>query len=370
MSVAGGGGLVTAPIRRARTAGMWVTELERDGWREVYLLATAQPGEPPEQLADRVRAALDQSAAVPVRCVIGGGAGAETLPLEPRMTVIDRLAEPGRLHCVRVVAVAGTPVEPLVAAGRRIGAMWEAGGERHVHIVGVTAPDVTAPPRRQAEECFAALEASLAVAGARLHDVVRTWLHAADIDQWYDELNAARNASFQRAGLFSRRLPASTGIGLRHAGGAALALSAWVICGERVRPVAVSSPMQAEPRVYGSAFSRAVEVRSGSLRRLLVSSTSSIDADGRSVGVTVVEQVRHTVEVIDALLRSRRMDWRDVTHLVGFVRRAEDAPAVAELLAELLPETPEVPLVGAELCRPELLFELELEAAAAPLVRQ
>ena len=101
-------------------------------------------------------------------------------------------------------------------------------------------------------------------------------------------------------------------------------------------------------------------------RRLYVSGTASIDKEGRTVFLDDTRaQVRLTMEVVQAILQSRDMDWADVTRSLAYFKRAEDAPLLGTYCRDndLAP----FPVIVAEndVCRDDLLFEIEVDAVQA-----
>jgi len=99
------------------------------------------------------------------------------------------------------------------------------------------------------------------------------------------------------------------------------------------------------------------------MRRLYVSGTASISQDGRSIYVGDVErQVERTMEVVEAILKSRDMGWPDVTRAIAYYKQAADCPLAGGYCKGLeLPEFP-VALVKNDICRNDLLFEIEVDA--------
>jgi hypothetical protein len=73
-------------------------------------------------------------------------------------------------------------------------------------------------------------------------------------------------------------------------------------------------------------------------------------------------QVKLTMEVVGEILKSRQMDWGDVTRALAYFKRAEDASLLAAYRQEN--DLPRFPVIVAEndVCRDELLFELEIDA--------
>ena len=102
----------------------------------------------------------------------------------------------------------------------------------------------------------------------------------------------------------------------------------------------------------------------GGRRTLLISGTASIAPGGETAHVgDVHKQVALTMEVVAAILRSRGMDWSNVTRGIAYFRHFDEAPAL-----ERYCQTHGIsglPLVvsAADICRDDLLFELEVDAA-------
>jgi enamine deaminase RidA (YjgF/YER057c/UK114 family) len=127
----------------------------------------------------------------------------------------------------------------------------------------------------------------------------------------------------------------------------------------------VASPLQCPAPAYGSSFSRAMEISTNGGRQLFISGTASIAPGGKTRWVgDVRKQVGLTMDVIEAILRSRRFLLEDLSRATAYFRRAADASVFAEWLAAR--QLSHLPVVSAEcdVCRDDLLFELEAEAMA------
>ena len=128
----------------------------------------------------------------------------------------------------------------------------------------------------------------------------------------------------------------------------------------RYQHVPSAGPKSREPR--------ATEVTRTGLRQLYISGTASIAPDGQSAHQgDVVAQINMTMEVIDALLRSRQMNWSDTTRLTAYFRSIEDLEHFEAWCAQR--DLLDLPVVALEstVCRDELLFEAELDAASSRL---
>jgi hypothetical protein len=68
------------------------------------------------------------------------------------------------------------------------------------------------------------------------------------------------------------------------------------------------------------------------------------------------------MEVVGEILKSRQMDWGDVNRALAYFKRAEDAHLLEVYRQKA--GLPRFPVIVAEndVCRDELLFELEIDA--------
>ena len=206
------------------------------------------------------------------------------------------------------------------------------------------------------EGIFPALDAEIAARGKTWRDVVRTWFYIRDIAANYARFNELRTAAFAARGVSP--LPASTGIGLD--GDVPEVTAAVIFASEGWRPVA--SPLQVEASVYGSRFSRAAEVVGGAL---YVSGTAALEGVSVAAAGDFAAQMNLALDAVEAILSSRGRTWRDVTRAIAYCRDASDIPFARSRLSPdgpygFLKVRPLV--VRADVCRPDWLFELEVDA--------
>ena len=128
----------------------------------------------------------------------------------------------------------------------------------------------------------------------------------------------------------------------------------------------VASPLQCPALDYGSSFSRAVELNMSCHRRLFVSGTASIAPEGHTIHIGDVDaQIARTMEVVDAILCSREMDWKDVIRGIVYMRNSQDMKRYSLYCrAHCLPQMPVV-TSNSTVCRDDLLFEIEVDAVTA-----
>ncbi len=224
----------------------------------------------------------------------------------------------------------------------------------------------------QAKRLIRRASAILEAQGASFHDVARTWFYLADILAWYPEFNRSRTAVYSQFGLLPgqshnpRKLPASTGIRGEAAAGAAGVLDLLVVRPAESRSSVrqLSSPGQPEAFTYGSAFSRGAIIRQPDVSLIQVSGTAAIDEQGSSLYPGDVRaQIDCTFDKIAALIGQEGAELPDIAAACVFVKRPADAPVYQErAAAQGLENLPAVVMV-ADVCRDELLFEMDAEVA-------
>ena len=272
----------------------------------------------------------------------------------------------GGVAGIHAFAVSGAEVRWLFSNGRPVASIFSDGYARHC-ILGDINPSSEAEPRlEQADEIFDLIDQQLSRARMEWKNVARTWLYLDRILEWYGDFNLVRKDAFDRFELYSHSMPSSTGIGASNLAGAAVTAGAWAVAPLRpeARVEQVISPLQCSARDYGSCFSRAVEIVCPDLRRLMVSGTASISRDGITEHRgDFWRQMARTFDVVDAILESRSMGWRNVSRATAYLRRAKDVAACEEFLALRGLRLPLI-MTRADVCRDDLLFEIELDALA------
>jgi enamine deaminase RidA (YjgF/YER057c/UK114 family) len=266
----------------------------------------------------------------------------------------------------QAVAVTGAPVRTLRLNGRVVGRVYEDDDAVYCHLGGILPADPAAPRAAQARSFFENMEAVLALAGMEFHHLVRTWLYLAHLLEWYDEFNGVRTAFFRERGVFERMVPASTGIGATNPSGSALIGDAVAVRPKtgRVRIAPVASPLQGPAMAYHSSFSRAAEVARPGLRELYISGTASIDEHGRTAHVgDPVAQIAFTMRVVDAILAARGMTWDDTVQGIAYFKDMAHLAHFRAWCEEHGRTDLPVACLHADVCRDELLFEIEVLAA-------
>jgi enamine deaminase RidA (YjgF/YER057c/UK114 family) len=259
------------------------------------------------------------------------------------------------------------PMEPLFHLGHRVGSVIEDVDGRWVIIVGLE-PTAEGSRAEQARSLFERMDHALRPLGMDFHNIVRTWLYCDRILEWYDELNQVRNAFFSERGVYDRLVPASTGVGTSNPSGKAIIGEALAFQPrhEGVTIRSLPSPLQCPAPAYGSSFSRAVEIRLPGYDRLYISGTASINLDGTTAHVGDVEaQVALTMRVVRAILDSAGYTWADINRAIAYFKRPQDAGAWESWCKRSNVMDLPLVVVQADICRDDLLFEIELDALRA-----
>jgi enamine deaminase RidA (YjgF/YER057c/UK114 family) len=224
--------------------------------------------------------------------------------------------------------------------------------------------------RLSAERLFEHADSLLAEHGCDFGHVVRTWIYLPKLLDWYHEFNEARSGFFRARGIYGcasgRFLPASTCIqGCCDEEECAMDLIAVRI--ENGSKVAVSpvrrTSRQDDALAYGSSFSRAVCLELIGYTVIYCSGTASIDLEGATVGVNdPVRQCEETLENIEALLREHGGALNDVVFSTLFCKNDSVEAAWKDLAGRRLPTDFPTIIVRADICREDLLVELEVTA--------
>jgi len=210
---------------------------------------------------------------------------------------------------------------------------------------------------------FEAAARDLAARGADFRDVARIWIHLEDIGRDYADLNRVRRAFFAARGVDPP--PASTGIGgpplTAVAGGSArprISLALHAVPGGSLRSMRARTLNEAPE--YGSDFARGTRVARPEGDLLHLSGTSAVDERGRSVAAgDFGAQAERTLLNVHSLLDEQGAGFPDVLLAVSYLKDRRYLPSYLERVGPLgLLDVPHA-IVEADICREELLCELE-----------
>jgi enamine deaminase RidA (YjgF/YER057c/UK114 family) len=268
---------------------------------------------------------------------------------------------------IQIWAESDANITPIILKSDCVGTLIDTPDTRIVRLGGLNG---RIPTRTHVEQTNASLHQmidALQMANMDFSNVVRTWFYNCDIVSWYHEFNETRDQFFSTHNIYEGLIPASTGIGACNVSGSSIVTGLLALSpkSDAVAMSEISSPLQCPATDYGSSFSRAVEIGYPSYRQLLISGTASIDFSGRTIHKNEIEeQIFCTMEVVKALLESRKMGWANVTRAIAYLKHARDIPRFESCQRELGLDDLSVIILSAEICRSDLLFEIELDAIA------
>jgi enamine deaminase RidA (YjgF/YER057c/UK114 family) len=339
------------------------------------LTFTPEPREELSALCRRIATCLDERKATPLHFLVFGNSHAAPAGMAALEKSFGRVNFP--VTWVEGADCGGKPVagiqlyaftgdvERIERHGEVVGSVFTEDGARQCFVGGLMHSDPTLPAAEQTRQTLGELQATLALAGFELADTVRTWFFLENILKWYDDFNRARTKIYSGVKFRTGSLPASTGVGAKNPAGSALALAAWAFRPliKTARAEEIASPLQCPAPAYGSSFSRAMEIYTEHSRRLFISGTASIAPGGRTLWVgDVRKQIELSMDVVEAILRSRGCSFADVARATAYFRHPADAEFFSEWMAAN--KLGQMPVVAAQcdVCRDDLLFELEAEA--------
>ena len=360
-------------IRKSISPGLEIITLDRKTHQEYFITAIPDGDECAESLFQRVSKSIHEFKAQVVSQEVFGVLNKDGIiqtlkhslgKYEGPVTWLED-GHAMNLYGTHIRAVSGIPVQQLELDGKIVGSLYEDEYVQYCYLSGLLPTEASRPRNEQAAEIFKQMDTVLRSNRMEFKDVLRTWFYNDNILEWYGDFNHVRDSFFNKNHIFEGLVPASTGVGGRNPAGMALvgALLAVKAKSEGVTASKIKSPLQSPALEYGSSFSRAVALDFPDHQRVYISGTASIDSDGTTVHIGEPEaQVELTMKVVHAILESRGMSWIDVTRALAYFKYAKDAPIFGKYCS--LNNVPQLPVVIAEndICRDELLFEIELDA--------
>jgi len=266
---------------------------------------------------------------------------------------------------IQIHAVSGVPVETIYHNDYPIGRIFGDEFARYCILGNVHPDNFSASHEEQARQTFENVEKGLKLAGMEMKDIVRTWFFNKDILDWYKAFNSVRTTFYREKGIFDGLLPASTGVGGNNPAGAALIACAIAMQAKEDNVIVkeVPSPLQRPAAHYGSSFSRAGKVSMPDHCHVFISGTASIDPEGKTVHTgNIHAQIALTFEIVEAILTSLGTSYSDVTRANGYFKHIKDAPSFGRYCEKYGLPAARVVVAHNDICRDELLFELEVDA--------
>ncbi len=244
------------------------------------------------------------------------------------------------------------------------------------------APRADAAPLQQAgQHAYDSLFRLLADEG--YPQLWRVWNYLADINadagglERYRQFNIGRHQAFESAGrLAGDTIPAASALGVTGAAAAGRLSIAFLAARSAGRPV--ENPRQTSawryPADYGPrspTFSRAMLARLPGQEWLFVSGTASIVGHATRHPGDPAAQTRETVANLDAVLAAASRSgggpaWRrDELSCRAYVRHPAQLPAIEGELRRALGAAAPIVFIHADVCRADLLVEVEAQACHA-----
>ena len=229
----------------------------------------------------------------------------------------------------------------------------------------------------QSTDIFEGIAKMLAGNGFKPSDIYRQWNYIPGItvlndgSQNYQEFNDARSI-FYGCDSWTGGYPAATGIGTS-AGGVVVEICA--IRGEQCANLPIDNPLQIAAHNYsqqvldGKVVEQLSERTTPKFERarllgntLLISGTAAIKGECSNYSTDAVEQAAETMEIMDRLTSKENIPVENCGSqydlLRVYVKRENDIPAVSDYMQSHYPAAQKHYLV-ADVCRPELLIEIE-----------
>lgn len=285
----------------------------------------------------------------------------------------------------------------IAARGEKVLIDWPCDGlvvARHHGLAWAHAAQSPSPAANiydQSLNAFHRISQTLASGNFRYSQVIRTWLYVGDIlgpegdVLRYNALNRGRTEFYQNhsfsahhaaAGKAAPVYPASTAIG---AAGQDLAMSCIALATDRsdVPLAPLENPLQVSACEYAQEhapkFARAMAVCAGDAAIIFVSGTSSITDEESRHPDDLQKQVQQTLDNIATVIAKDNLAGHglpgmgatldDVALLRVYVKRPEDFSETRRICGLRVGGAPTTYAVG-DICRPELLIEIEAVAFA------
>lgn len=294
----------------------------------------------------------------------------------------------GALLAVEAWAVGGPGVTVERHSPRAVTVSYD--GIRWLHLGGIKPRTVGVGVYAEARDAFQQAGELLTAAGLGWEHVVRTWWQLENITgpegatQRYLELNRARADAFAglpfgdaaaRAGIHPVNYPASTGIGMEPGAGLMLGAVALKTSRREVRLLALENPWQTPAYAYAPRyspqspkFSRAMALVTPDYTTTWVSGTASIlDSETCHLG-NIAAQTEQTLDNIAKLITPENFvrhgllgaggALSDLAKVRVYIKPGADYAACRAVCEKRLGNLPII-YVLADICRPELLVEIE-----------
>jgi len=271
----------------------------------------------------------------------------------------------GKIAGVQVHAIRSQQKPEIIRLDDSVlGRMLIQGGKKYIALSNISDKEA-GEAKTQARAMFEKAESALNLIGCDMFSVIRTWIWIKNILNWYNDFNSIRTQFFTERGLIrankKTQLPASTGIGITPAGGAACSLDLFAVVGEQnSEKFLLKGGNQGPALEYGSAFSRASRTETPAGETIFVSGTAAVSPEGETEHIGGIQgQINATYNHVLAILKDMVCSENDVVHMIAYCKTEE----VEKVFSNVHPDLPWPCMsVIADICRDDLLFEIEVTA--------
>lgn len=238
---------------------------------------------------------------------------------------------------------------------------------------GITAANPNDSIRKQSEEIFATLDAILSRHEFTISDIYRQWNYIEQITsihnerQNYQEFNDARSRYYNRAS-WENGYPAATGIGTSFGG---VMVEVCALKGETGNhpidnPLQISAHSYSQKVLTGKSDEAERTTPKFERARLVgdmvyISGTAAIKGEESLSLDNAVAQTAETMQIIKHLTSAENLPGNKATEytlLRTYIKNNNDAPEVIKYMEKNYPAVAKHYLI-ADVCRPELLIEIE-----------
>ncbi|OPH47984.1 hypothetical protein BC351_39030 [Paenibacillus ferrarius] len=278
------------------------------------------------------------------------------------------------LHGINAKKKGGT-IRDVEFEGQICGRMYEKESDKRLMLSAIFHNELRDKSYEQIYHTFCKINQILNGNGLNYRDVIRTWIYIPQILDYYDQFNLGRNRFLEELNIIPTRdsirdfdfenifMPASTGVGCENPYTSGALFDVYAISKNFESEIKVSNETGSKQRSayrYGSAFSRSLIVHQQACDHLFLSGTASIDDKGNTIHLDNIDlQIGETFKVINSLVQEADMNVADWMEGTVFLKKSEYAQAYMKNIEENQVLNPPVILCVADICREDLLFEID-----------
>lgn len=217
-----------------------------------------------------------------------------------------------------------------------------------------------------AQELFRSLVAVLKRNKSSLEDCVRIWVYIKDI-AYYDELVEGRKKIFVENNLNDNtHYIASTGIQCdsMHSSKRFKLIAHYIpnINKDTITYLHAFDRL-CDAKYYGVTFERATRIEYKDRYEYFVSGTASIGSKGETLYKDdLSKQLEKTIYNIQGLLEDGKSGLKDIFEVRAYIKNIDNTIFVKDKLKEMLAIDTKIYIMRADLCRKELMIEIEAKA--------